>query len=141
MPRHLTTSLAVMRLTVGVFFPVWALEKIVAQEAAIRVAETFYGFTPDATAAALVGAARRRPVAAISRHGLIGTVLTQVSAGSPSVSMNPAAFLQRPAWWLAVLSHCRATVTAAPSPPAGRSYARASRIGVCHRTTASAGHC
>jgi hypothetical protein len=50
MPRHLTFSLAVMRLSVGIFFLIWALEKVVAPGVAIRVAETFYGFIPSETA-------------------------------------------------------------------------------------------
>ena len=56
MPSALSASLFIMRLTLGAFFAVWALEKIIAHSLAIRVSETFYGFTPDVTLVILVGA-------------------------------------------------------------------------------------
>lgn len=58
MQRKLVISLAAMRLSVAVFFLVWAVEKIVAPELAVRVAETFYGFTPSTELLIAVGLAQ-----------------------------------------------------------------------------------
>ena len=64
MQRNLTISLAAMRLSVGVFFLVWAVEKIVAPELGVRVAETFYGFTPSHQLLMVVGLAQVALIAA-----------------------------------------------------------------------------
>lgn len=45
--RPLAVALGVMRLTTGVFFLVWAAEKILAPELARRVFETFYFSSPS----------------------------------------------------------------------------------------------
>ncbi|MGP1253087.1 MAG: MBL fold metallo-hydrolase [Kiloniellales bacterium] len=47
--RALAASLAILRLTTGAFFLVWALEKIFAPEIARRVFETFYFSSPSDT--------------------------------------------------------------------------------------------
>jgi len=47
MPSRLEASLAALRLSLAAFFAVWATEKIVAPELAVRIAETFYGVSPD----------------------------------------------------------------------------------------------
>ena len=64
MPPALPISLAVLRLSVGVFFLVWALEKLIAQDVAVRVAETFYGFTPSGTLLVVVGVTQVALIAA-----------------------------------------------------------------------------
>ncbi len=45
--QRLALSLAILRLTTGAFFLVWALEKILAPEIARRVFETFYFSSPS----------------------------------------------------------------------------------------------
>jgi len=55
---NLPLALLILRLTVGAFFLIWAVEKIVAPEAAILVSETFYGTTPDRTTLLAVGVAQ-----------------------------------------------------------------------------------
>lgn len=65
-PTANEAALAAMRLSTAAFFAVWALEKIVAPEAAIRVAETFYGVTPDPALLAVTGAAQLTLVAAFA---------------------------------------------------------------------------
>ena len=47
--RTFAWSLAILRLTTGAFFLVWALEKILAPEIARRVFETFYFSSPSDT--------------------------------------------------------------------------------------------
>ncbi len=53
--RPLALSLALLRLSTGVFFLVWALEKIVAPEIARRVYETFYFSSPSDTMLLITG--------------------------------------------------------------------------------------
>jgi hypothetical protein len=64
MPPALPISLAIMRLSLGVFFTIWALAKILAPASATRVSETFYGFTPDVTFLVIVGAVQLILIAA-----------------------------------------------------------------------------
>ena len=45
--RRLALSLAILRLSTGVFFLVWALQKVLAPEMARRVFETFYFSSPS----------------------------------------------------------------------------------------------
>ena len=45
--RRLALSLAILRLSTGVFFLVWALQKLLAPEMARRVFETFYFSSPS----------------------------------------------------------------------------------------------
>src|SRR5947209_2028942 len=47
--------------------------------------------------------------------GLIGNVLQTLYAGATCVLMSPAAFLQRPARWLAAVSRYRATTSGGPN--------------------------
>ena len=56
--RPLAISLAVMRLSTGAFFLIWALEKILAPDVARRVFETFYASSPSDTVLALIGIAQ-----------------------------------------------------------------------------------
>ncbi len=56
--RPLEISLAVMRLSMGVFFLIWASEKIFAPEIARRVAETFYFTSPSNEALLITGLAQ-----------------------------------------------------------------------------------
>ncbi len=56
--RPLAISLAIMRLSTGAFFLVWALEKIVAPDVARRVFETFYASSPSDTVLAVIGIAQ-----------------------------------------------------------------------------------
>lgn len=53
--RTLAWSLAVLRLSTGAFFLIWAVEKIVAPEVARRVFETFYFSSPSDTVLLLTG--------------------------------------------------------------------------------------
>lgn len=54
----LRLGLVISRMTLGVFFLVWSLEKIVAPEIAQRVAETFYGGAPGVNTLLLIGIAQ-----------------------------------------------------------------------------------
>ena len=56
--RKLEISLLTMRLSVGVFFLVWAIQKTVAPEMAQRVFETFYFSSPAPTLLMLTGLAQ-----------------------------------------------------------------------------------
>lgn len=47
--RKLEISLVTMRLSIGVFFLIWAIQKTVAPELAQRVFETFYFSSPSPT--------------------------------------------------------------------------------------------
>lgn len=47
--------------------------------------------------------------------GLVGAILAPVAFGVPSTLMHPAAFLQRPARWLELLSSRRATFSGGPN--------------------------
>lgn len=47
--------------------------------------------------------------------GLVGAILAPVAYGVPSTLMHPAAFLQRPARWLELLSTRRATFSGGPN--------------------------
>lgn len=62
--RPLALSLALLRLSTGVFFLVWALEKIVAPEVARRVYETFYFSSPSDTMLLITGLAQAAVVLA-----------------------------------------------------------------------------
>ena len=53
--RPLALSLAVLRLSTGAFFLVWALEKILAPDVARRVFETFYFSSPSDTTLLVTG--------------------------------------------------------------------------------------
>lgn len=53
--RSLPFALAAMRLSMGIFFLVWAAEKIIAPEIARRVAETFYFTSPSDEALMITG--------------------------------------------------------------------------------------
>lgn len=56
--KPLTYGLAAMRLSMGVFFLVWASEKIFAPDIARRVAETFYFTSPSNEALLITGIAQ-----------------------------------------------------------------------------------
>lgn len=56
--RPLENALAVMRLSMGVFFLVWASEKIFAPDIARRVAETFYFSSPSDEVLLITGLAQ-----------------------------------------------------------------------------------
>lgn len=62
--RSLALSLALLRLSTGVFFLVWALEKIIAPEVARRVYETFYFSSPSDTMLLITGLAQAAVVLA-----------------------------------------------------------------------------
>lgn len=47
--------------------------------------------------------------------GLIGGILTPLAGGIPVTLMSPVAFLRRPASWLQVISHFRATISGGPN--------------------------
>ena len=53
--RPLAVSLAVLRLSTGAFFLIWAAEKIVAPDVARRVFETFYFSSPSDTTLLVTG--------------------------------------------------------------------------------------
>ena len=54
----LQRSLLVMRLTIGAFFLVWALEKLIAPELTARVFQTFYFSNPSVELIYAMGAAQ-----------------------------------------------------------------------------------
>lgn len=62
--RPLAIALAAMRLSVGLFFLVWASEKIIAPDIARRVAETFYFSSPSDQALLVTGLAQVLLIAA-----------------------------------------------------------------------------
>ena len=53
--RKLEIALLSLRLTIGAFFLVWSLEKILAPEIARRVFETFYFSSPSDLQLAIIG--------------------------------------------------------------------------------------
>jgi len=56
MPSRLPVALLVLRLSLVVFFAVWAVEKLVKPEAAIAIAGAFYGVELTTMMAYLTGA-------------------------------------------------------------------------------------
>lgn len=61
---RVTIALAAMRLSLGVFFLVWALEKVFAPELAGKVATTFYGVAPSPGILRAIGIAQLVLIAA-----------------------------------------------------------------------------
>lgn len=84
--QRLTISLLILRLSIGLFFLVWSVEKLVAPELTQRVFETFY-FFPISTALSYVIGVLQTLIVLSFMAGLFKTWSYGVLLGMHAVSV------------------------------------------------------